>query len=132
MHLVTNTEQLIQLYKDQENLSWYLVNIPFQQWPSEVTYQFHLAKELPNIKFCSFTIFLHLYNVFLSHHLKELKTSAVPDGCGEKTEFEVFNFTGAGGVALSMYNTDEVHIPPFFFPPLSLLLLFKKNKLTNF
>lgn len=25
-------------------------------------------------------------------------------------EFEVFNFMGAGGVALSMYNTDEVCI----------------------
>lgn len=36
--------------------------------------------------------------------------SAVPDGHYEKKEFEVFNFTGAGGVALSMYNTDEVQI----------------------
>ena len=26
----------------------------------------------------------------------------------ETQEIEVFNFTGAGGVALSMYNTDEV------------------------
>jgi len=34
--------------------------------------------------------------------------SAVPDGHYEKKEFKVFNFTGAGGVALSMYNTDEV------------------------
>jgi isocitrate dehydrogenase len=34
--------------------------------------------------------------------------SAVHDGHYEKKEFEVFNFTGAGGVALSMYNTDEV------------------------
>lgn len=33
---------------------------------------------------------------------------AEPEGQGEKTEFEVFNFKGAGGVALSMYNTDEV------------------------
>ena len=33
---------------------------------------------------------------------------AVPEGKEEKTELEVFNFTGAGGVALSMYNTDEV------------------------
>lgn len=32
----------------------------------------------------------------------------VPNGPEEKTEMEVFNFTGAGGVALSMYNTDEV------------------------
>ncbi|KAM5575281.1 hypothetical protein ABKV19_014299 [Rosa sericea] len=31
----------------------------------------------------------------------------LPDGSNEKQEFEVFNFTGAGGVALSMYNTDE-------------------------
>lgn len=35
---------------------------------------------------------------------------AVPDGSNEKREFEVFNFTGAGGVALSMYNTDEVKL----------------------
>ena len=33
---------------------------------------------------------------------------AVPEGKDEKTELEVYNFTGAGGVALSMYNTDEV------------------------
>lgn len=39
---------------------------------------------------------------------KRLKPRAVPEGQGEKTELEVFNFTGAGGVALSMYNTDEV------------------------
>lgn len=32
----------------------------------------------------------------------------MPEGSDEKTEFEVYNFTGAGGVALSMYNTDEV------------------------
>ncbi|GAA0157034.1 dehydrogenase [Lithospermum erythrorhizon] len=28
-------------------------------------------------------------------------------GSNEETQFEVYNFTGAGGVALSMYNTDE-------------------------
>lgn len=49
---------------------------------------------------------------------KELKSAlcmtwyAVPDGSNEKREFEVFNFTGAGGVALSMYNTDEVQTWP--------------------
>ncbi|KAG6385809.1 hypothetical protein SASPL_154690 [Salvia splendens] len=32
---------------------------------------------------------------------------AVPEGSGETTELEVYNFTGEGGVALSMYNTDE-------------------------
>ncbi|GAB2212455.1 hypothetical protein Droror1_Dr00020421 [Drosera rotundifolia] len=31
----------------------------------------------------------------------------VPEGKDEKTELEVYNFTGNGGVALSMYNTDE-------------------------
>ncbi|KAJ8761222.1 hypothetical protein K2173_001278 [Erythroxylum novogranatense] len=37
----------------------------------------------------------------------KLKLVFVPDGCNEKEEFEVYNFNGAGGVALSMYNTDE-------------------------
>ncbi|KAG9129198.1 hypothetical protein Leryth_006401 [Lithospermum erythrorhizon] len=37
----------------------------------------------------------------------KLKLVFVPEGGDEKTEFEVYNFTGAGGVALSMYNTDE-------------------------
>lgn len=32
----------------------------------------------------------------------------VPEGQGEKTELEVYNFTGQGGVSLAMYNTDEV------------------------
>jgi hypothetical protein len=35
--------------------------------------------------------------------------AAVPEGQDEKTELEVYNFTGAGGVALAMYNTDEVY-----------------------
>ncbi|KAK4369741.1 hypothetical protein RND71_009216 [Anisodus tanguticus] len=37
----------------------------------------------------------------------KLKLVFVPEGTDEKTEFEVYNFTGAGGVALSMYNTAE-------------------------
>ncbi|KAG5529800.1 hypothetical protein RHGRI_030246 [Rhododendron griersonianum] len=37
----------------------------------------------------------------------KLKMVFVPEGKGENTELEVYNFTGAGGVALSMYNTDE-------------------------
>ena len=44
---------------------------------------------------------------------------AVPSKDGETEELEVFNFEGAGGVALSMYNTDEVIsssiILPFIF-----------------
>jgi hypothetical protein len=35
---------------------------------------------------------------------------AAPDGHEETKELEVYNFTGAGGVALAMYNTDEVCI----------------------
>ncbi|KAI7993359.1 hypothetical protein LOK49_LG11G02821 [Camellia lanceoleosa] len=38
----------------------------------------------------------------------KLKLVFVPEGKDEKMELEVYNFTGAGGVALSMYNTDEV------------------------
>ncbi|RDX69063.1 Isocitrate dehydrogenase [NADP], partial [Mucuna pruriens] len=37
----------------------------------------------------------------------KLKLVFVPEGQGEKTELEVFNFTGEGGVSLAMYNTDE-------------------------
>ena len=40
--------------------------------------------------------------------IKGLNLYAVAEGKDEKTELEVYNFTGAGGVALSMYNTDEV------------------------
>uniref|UniRef100_A0A9R1W0Z9 Isocitrate dehydrogenase [NADP] n=1 Tax=Lactuca sativa TaxID=4236 RepID=A0A9R1W0Z9_LACSA len=37
----------------------------------------------------------------------KLKMVFVPEGQGETIDLEVYNFTGAGGVALSMYNTDE-------------------------
>ncbi|KVI03042.1 Isocitrate dehydrogenase NADP-dependent, partial [Cynara cardunculus var. scolymus] len=37
----------------------------------------------------------------------KLKMVFVPEGQGENIDLEVYNFTGAGGVALSMYNTDE-------------------------
>ncbi|KAL6542981.1 hypothetical protein OROHE_010501 [Orobanche hederae] len=37
----------------------------------------------------------------------KLKMYFVPNRAGESIELEVFNFTGSGGVALSMYNTDE-------------------------
>ncbi|BBH01395.1 isocitrate dehydrogenase [Prunus dulcis] len=43
----------------------------------------------------------------------KLKMVFVPDGPNEKTEWEVYNFTGAGGIALSMYNTDEVQTCPY-------------------
>ncbi|XP_071739426.1 isocitrate dehydrogenase [NADP]-like [Rutidosis leptorrhynchoides] len=34
-------------------------------------------------------------------------SSIVPEGEGEKIDLEVYNLAGAGGVALSLYNTDE-------------------------
>ncbi|KAM3201516.1 isocitrate dehydrogenase [Capsicum annuum] len=37
----------------------------------------------------------------------KLKLVFVPEGTDQKIEFEVCNFTGAGEVALSMYNTDK-------------------------
>jgi hypothetical protein len=36
--------------------------------------------------------------------------SAVPEKGGETQEFEVYDFKGAGGVGITMYNTDEVFI----------------------
>lgn len=37
----------------------------------------------------------------------KLMMSFIPEGGGEATEWEVYNFEGEGGVAMSMYNTDE-------------------------
>ncbi|MGB0511331.1 MAG: NADP-dependent isocitrate dehydrogenase, partial [Flavobacteriales bacterium] len=37
----------------------------------------------------------------------KLTMTFIPEGGGEPTEWEVYNFEGAGGVAMSMYNTDE-------------------------
>lgn len=37
----------------------------------------------------------------------KLKMSFTPENGGETQEWTVFNFEGAGGVAMSMYNTDE-------------------------
>lgn len=36
-----------------------------------------------------------------------LTMSFIPEGGGEPTEWTVYNFEGDGGVAMSMYNTDE-------------------------
>ncbi|KAF3650947.1 Isocitrate dehydrogenase [NADP] [Capsicum annuum] len=38
----------------------------------------------------------------------KLKLVFVPEGIDQKIEFEVYNFTGAGGVALSIYN-ESIH-----------------------
>ena len=37
----------------------------------------------------------------------KLTMTFIPEGGGEPTEWEVYNFEGKGGVAMSMYNTDE-------------------------
>ena len=37
----------------------------------------------------------------------KLTMTFIPEGGGEPTEWEVYNFKGEGGVAMSMYNTDE-------------------------
>ena len=37
----------------------------------------------------------------------KLTMTFIPDDGGEAKEWEVYNFEGAGGVAMSMYNTDE-------------------------
>lgn len=47
---------------------------------------------------------------FVSRRVKKVRfcSYAVPEGSGETIDLEVYKFTGEGGVALSMYNTDEV------------------------
>ena len=42
--------------------------------------------------------------------MKFICASTVPNGHDDTKELEVYEFTGAGGIALSMYNTDEVCI----------------------
>ena len=37
----------------------------------------------------------------------KLTMTFIPEGGGEPAEWEVYNFEGEGGVAMSMYNTDE-------------------------
>jgi hypothetical protein len=41
------------------------------------------------------------------------------EGKDETVDLEVFNFTGAGGVALAMYNTDEVLLSFIWFPEIA-------------
>lgn len=49
--------------------------------------------------------------------------SIVPEGKDENTEMEVYNFTGNGGVALAMYNTDEVQLLSIFFNDIGFLYI---------
>lgn len=67
---------------------------------------------MPNYKLrICFSALFHCWFSMLSSNQGHLNTQfAVPDGPNEIKELEVYQFTGAGGVALSMYNTDEVYI----------------------
>lgn len=58
---------------------------------------------------------------FIICSLASVITYAETEGSEEKTQIEVFRFTGEGGVALSMYNTDEVRC---LLSSLSLLFSF--------
>lgn len=49
---------------------------------------------------------LEVYKFKVSHEIQLCFTA--PSGHEEPKELEVYNFTGAGGVGLAMYNTDEV------------------------
>ncbi|KAL9227034.1 hypothetical protein vseg_002778 [Gypsophila vaccaria] len=53
-----------------------------------------------------------------------LKLVFVPEGKDEKTEMEVYKFTGDGGVALAMYNTDE---SIFSFAEASMNMAYEKK-----
>ena len=58
------------------------------------------------------------------------------EGKDETVDLEVFNFTGAGGVALSMYNTDEVLVSLNWFPVIAnnvcILLYIPDVQLINY
>jgi hypothetical protein len=89
MHLEISIEQLIQLLTVQESLRWFLVSSidSFLFLYSS----FILVPELP----------LNLYS-----SIPFLVLKSVPDGA-EPVELDVHDFKGPG-VALAMYNVDEV------------------------
>ncbi|RWW59280.1 hypothetical protein BHE74_00033797 [Ensete ventricosum] len=92
MLLVISTVQPIQLSKGLESSNWFLVReMVLHAWSKYITF---------------FQVFQSsVINVFL----RFLNYLSLSEGKDEEVTLEVFNFTGAGGVALSMYNTDEVY-----------------------
>lgn len=73
-------------------------------------YNFNEVAILLNQSWCQFlkNIKFEVYKFEVSHGIQLHFTA--PSGHEEPKELEVYNFTGAGGVALAMYNTDEVCI----------------------
>lgn len=110
MLLVINIGPLTQWLKGQESWSWFLVCFFslfwwFHETVFNTTYsqvRKHVIASCGPSFFCinlccQLTVIYIYYFVFV-----------VPEGQGETTDLEVYNFTGEGGVALAMYNTDEV------------------------
>ena len=102
-----------QYNQDPGNLNWYLVKSSpsWQLFNDRISFTFY--RDLLRLSLFS-SIFLSMPS-FVIILIRETGISAVQDKHDEKKELEVFNFTGAGGVALSMYNTDEVQISQMLF-----------------
>lgn len=84
----------------------------FSSWQltgNNVCFNFYIASETAGLCIWFNAVFNCWFSMlsYRGHHNSQF---AVPDGSNEKKELEVYKFTGAGGVALSMYNTDEVYI----------------------
>lgn len=91
MHLEINIVQLIWLLKAKESLKWFLVSI---------SYCFNL------LKFRSFFVMM-LYFLLLFSFLAVNFVGAVPEDGDVPVELDVYDFKGPG-IALAMYNVDEV------------------------
>jgi hypothetical protein len=77
------------------------VNIPSTK-DQTLTSVLSISKRIKSLRSNKFEVSYKFFFFFLRF--------AAPDGHEETKELEVYNFTGAGGVALAMYNTDEVCI----------------------
>lgn len=86
-------------------------------WPSLQLKSFLINHKVSVLWYSYFLYILNCHNCIFSG-------LTVPEGSDEKTELEVYNFTGEGGVALSMYNTDEVCI--LSDKPFSSIFFFSK------
>ena len=76
---------------------------------NNVCFDFYIGSKNAGVCICFSAVF-NCWSSMLSYKGDLITQFAVPDGSNEKKELEVYKFTGAGGVALSMYNTDEVYM----------------------